>query len=215
MQNKLFSLIRKIARRNGSAAYYPFSTFVEDGVRYMTCGGWLSAETDANWLFSDVRDAEAKLLLEEFISDRTYCTFEVLLHFARLMALKGKLVAERMDDVVRSTDWGSYASPQLLLSYLAVKPDGAAWIVRLLDVVPPDARDGLFIACWHCHDRRVHRKLLRKFEEWTHAGDFGGGDGEDWWLGRFLTKWTKESTFGWSRMKRLMEWSVRHNLMLR
>ena len=161
-----------------------------------------------------MNDAEAQLLLEEFISDRTYCTFEVLLHFARLMALKGTLVAEQMDDVVRSTDWGSYASPQLLLSYLAVKPDGADWIVRLLDVVPPDARDGLFIACWYCRNRRVHRKLLRKFEEWTQAGDFGGGDGEDLWLGRFLTKWTKESAFSWRQMKRLMEWSVSHNLLL-
>ena len=214
MQNKLFSLIRKIARRNGSAAYYPFSTFVEDGVRYMTCGGWLSAETNDNWLFSDVSDEEAKLLLKEFISDKTYCTFEVLLHFARLMAQRGTLVAEQMDDVVRSTDWGSYASPQLLLSYLAVKPDGTDWILRLLDVVPSDARDGLFIACWHCRDRRVHRKLLCKFEEWTQEGDFGGGDGEDWWLGRFLTKWTRESTFGWRQMKRLIEWSVSHNLLL-
>ena len=130
------------------------------------------------------------------------------------MALKGKLVAERMDDVVRSTDWGSYASPQLLLSCLAAKPDGADWIVRLLDVVPPDARDGLFIACWHCHDRRVHRKLLRKFEEWTLEEDFGGSDGEGYWLGRFLTKWTRESTFGWRQMKRLIEWSVSHNLLL-
>ena len=69
MRNKLFSLIRKIARRNGSAAYYPFSTFVEDGVRYMTCGGWLSAATDDNWLFSDVSDAEAKSLLKEFIGN--------------------------------------------------------------------------------------------------------------------------------------------------
>ena len=214
MQNKLFSLIRKIARRNGSAAYYPCSTFVEDGVRYMTCGGWLPVETDDNWLFSDVSDEEAKLLLKAFISDKTYCTFEVLLHFARLMAQRGTLVAEQMDDVVRSTDWGSCASPQLLLSCLAVKPDGADWIVHLLDVVPPDARDGLFIACWHCRDRRVHRKLLRKFEEWTLEEDFGGSDGEGYWLGRFLTKWTRESTFGWRQMKRLMEWAVSHNLLL-
>ena len=214
MQNKLFSLIRKIARRNGSAAYYPCSTFVEDGVRYMTCGGWLPVETNDNWLFSDVSDEEAKLLLKEFISDKTYCTFEVLLHFARLMAQKGTLVAEQMDGVVQSTDWGSYASPQLLLSYLAVKPDGADWIVRLLDVVPPDARDGLFIACWYCRDGRVHRKLLCKFEEWTQAEDFGGGDGEGCWIGRFLTKWTKESTFSWRQMKRQMEWSISHNLLL-
>ena len=44
--------------------------------------------------------------------------------------------------------------------------------------------------------------------------DFGGSDGEGYWLGRFLTKWTRESTFGWRQMKRLIEWSVSHNLLL-
>jgi len=188
MTNKLFSLIRKIAKRNGSATYYPLSVFSGNGKRYLTCDGWLPAETNDKWLFSDVNDAEAKLLLDVFAADKTCCTFEVLEHFARLMASKGSLVAEQMDKVIKEVDWGSYTSPQLLLSYLAVKPDGPSWIIRLLDIVPSDARDGLFIACWHCKDRRVHQKLLRKFEEWTRSGTFGGGDGEDIWLGRFLTK---------------------------
>lgn len=59
MANRLFSLMRKIAKRNGSAGYYPFTTFAEDGARYLTCDGWLSAETDDIWLFSDVSDEEA------------------------------------------------------------------------------------------------------------------------------------------------------------
>lgn len=215
MANKLFQLIRKIARRNGSVTYYPLSTFVEDGVRYMTCDGWLSAETDDIWLFSDVDDAEAKLLLDAFVSGKTYCTYDIQRHLARLLVLKGSLVSRQMDKVIERTDWESYASPHLLLSYLAVKPDGDKWIVRLLDIVLDDARDGLFTACWYCNDRRVQKKLLAKFKEWSRDPGWGGGTGEDAWLGRFLTKWTKESTFSWQRMKDLMEWAVCHNLMFR
>lgn len=215
MTNKLFSLIRKIAKRNGSAKYYPLTTFVEDGTRYMTCDGWLSAETDDIWLFSDVSDVEAKMLLEAFVTDASHCTYDIQRHFSRLLATKGVLVAELMDKIVETTDWGSYASPQLMLSYLAAKPDGVKWILKLLDVVLDDARDGLFVACWYCNDKRVQKKLLGKFKEWSRDPGWGGGTGEDCWLGRFLTKWTKESTFEWRSMNDVVKWAVCHNLMFR
>lgn len=77
MTNKLFSLIRKIAKRNGSAGYYPFTTFAEDGARYLTCDGWLSAETDDIWLFSDVNDEEAKVLLDAFVAGTSHCTYDI------------------------------------------------------------------------------------------------------------------------------------------
>ena len=93
---------------------------------------------------------------------------------------------------------------------------GLKWIVKFLDVILEDARDGILTACWHCNDRRVQKKLLEKFEEWSvDPSGWGDGTGEDVWLGRFLAKWTKESTFSWQRMKKLMEWAVCHNLMFR
>lgn len=216
MTNKLFSLIRKIAKRNGSATYYTLSTFDEDGMRHMTCDMWRWAETDDIWLFSDVSDEEAKVLLDAFVAGTSRCTFEILRHFARLLATKGALVAGQVDKIIETTDWESYASPQLLLSYLAVKADGVKWILKLLDVVLEDARDGLLVACWYCNDIRVQKKLLEKFEEWSSdPSGWGGGTGEDGWLGQFLTKWTKESTFGWERLKKMMKWAVCHDLMSR
>ena len=79
VKQKLFSLIRKIAKRNASAEYYPFATFAEDGARYLTCGGWLSAETDDIWLFSDVSDEEAKVLLDAFVAGTSHCTYDIQL----------------------------------------------------------------------------------------------------------------------------------------
>ena len=62
---------------------------------------------------------------------------------------------------------------------------------------------------------RVQKKLLEKFEEWSSdPSGWGGGTGEDGWLGQFLTKCTKESTFGWERMKKMMKWAVCHDLFI-
>ena len=212
MRNNLFSLIRKIAKRNGSAAYYPLSTFVEDGVRYMTCDNGLAfPECSPEWIFSDVSDKEATALLTAFMRSDNHFTYEILCHLSRLMALKGQLVSSQMDDIIATTDWSLYSTETSLLSYLAVKSDGAEWILRLLDIVPNDARDGLFTACWYCSDARVQAKLVKKFDEWiTEDPTWGGGDREDVWLGYFLGKWISEGTFSYEKLKKLIVWHFRH-----
>lgn len=196
MTNKLFSLIRKIAKRNGSAAHYPLVTFLDGGVRYMTCENRLFPEIDPIWLFSDVSDEEAKLLLSTFVDGKTFCTYDIMRHLSRLLATKGLLFSRKMDKILERTDWESYAAPQLLLSYLAVKPDGDKWILRLLDVVPNDARDGLFTACWYRNDRSVNQKLRKKFKEWSKDPSWGGGDGEGAWFARFVSKCSNERALG-------------------
>ena len=189
MTNKLFSLIRKIAKRNGSAAHYPLVTFLDGGVRYMTCENRLFPEIDPIWLLSDVSDEEAKLELSTIVDGKTFCTYDIMRHLSRLLATKGLLVSRKMDKMLERTDWESYAAPQLLLSYLAVKPDGDRWILRLLDVVPNDARDGLFTACWYRNDRSVNQKLRKKFKECSKDPSWGGGDGGNYWLCQFITRW--------------------------
>ena len=156
-------------------------------------------------------DGEAKILLSDFIAKRTKIGYGLSCELSRLLSERGHLVSRKMDRILEKTDWESYAAPQLLLSYLAVKPDGAEWAKKLLDIVPGDARDGLFLACWKIKDRELHSKLLGKFEEWfTEDETWGGGDGEGEWLGRFLSKWLTEGTFTYARLEKCIRWHFRH-----
>ena len=196
MTNKLFSLIRKIAKRNGSAAHYPLVTFLDGGVRYMTCENRLFPEIDPIWLFSDVSDEEANLLLGAFVDGKTFCTYDIMRHLSRLLATKGLLVSRKVDKILERTDWESYAAPQLLLSYLAVKPDGDKWIIRLLDIVPEDCRDGLFLACWYLDDFGVNKRLLAKLAAWSVDPNWSGAaTGEQVWLKRFSNKFRNDGLF--------------------
>lgn len=157
---------------------------------------------------------EAKIILDDFICNRTRTGFGLSCQMSRLLSERGHLVARKMDRILEKTDWESYAAPQLLLSYLAVKPDGAEWAKKLLDIVPGDARDGLFLACWKIKDRELHSKLLGKFEEWfTEDETWGGGDGEGEWLGRFLSKWLTEGTFTYARLEKCVRWHFRHSAL--
>lgn len=206
MSMSFYRFIRKVAKRNGAIQVYPVSSFVgdEDGRRVITCENGAFPGTDAVWLFQDVSEDEARLLLQTFVTDYQGFAFDIGLHFARLLALKGALVESALRARITQTDWSSYAAPNLLLAGLAALSDGAAWIIRLLDVVPNDTRDGLLMACWYCDDDAVHQKLLLAFEHWSADPTWGGGDGEGAWLKAFLARWLKEARFASQRLERLM-----------
>ena len=213
MDTDVFKLIKEIVERNKAAEYYSLEMLTDDknGERYLTCDNNLSfPECSSEWMFSDVSDSEATVLLTASIERSHLFTYEIHCHLSRLMAVKGKLVSSRMDNVIATTDWSSCASPTFLLSYLAVKSDGAEWILRLLDVVPNDARDGLFTACWYSNDPRVQSRLCEKFDEWAKDPTWGGGDREGAWLKYFLSKWISEETFTYERLKNLVVWHFRH-----
>ena len=210
MDTEIFDLIKKIVERNNAAETYSLEIIFnpDSGMPYLTCDNtwWLFSECSSNWMFSDVSDKEATTLLIAAIEQGSTFSFEILCHLSRLMAIKGELVGSRMDDIISTTDWSSYASPTFLLSYLATKADGVDWILRLLDVVPNDARDGLFTACWYRKDYCVQSRLYEKFEGWVKDSTWGGGDREGAWLARFLGKWISEKTFSCENLKNLIEW---------
>lgn len=214
MDTDVFKLIERIVERNDAAEYYSVEIVTDDrsGEKYLTCDNGLSfPECSSEWMFSDVSDDEATVLLTASIESSNLFSFEIHCHLSRLMAVKGKLVSSRMDDLIAATDWGSWASPTFLLSYLSAKSDGSDWILRLLDVVPNDARDGLFTACWYCKDTRVQARLCEKFEEWAREDPaWGSGDREGAWLKYFLGKWISEEIFPYEKLKNLVVWHFQH-----
>ena len=180
---------------------------------------WLDALTDgsceftASFIFDECSDDDAKLLLESFIDYRALYQYDLAFQLSRLMARRGSLVRARMGRILAKTDWRSYGSNGLLLSYLASRKGSDALVCRLLDEVGEDSRDGLFLACWYLAGKRVQKRLKCKFEEWIAAdASWGDGTGEAWWLGAFLSKWTAEGTFPYEQLQSLTQWHLERQL---
>lgn len=205
-----FNLICAVVKRSQAFASSPLERIVdeESGLAFITieAEGCCFPEIAEEGAFDQATDAEATLLLRGFIGEAYRCTFELNRHFARLLARKGALVATELEARLTTIDWSSYASPSVLLAGLAALPEGIAWILRLLDEVPIDHRDGLFTACWYTVDDEVREKLLAKFDAWRQAPGWGGGDGEDYWLGQFLRKWRSMGAFPEERLAPLIQW---------
>jgi len=88
-------------------------------------------------------------------------------------------------------NWATIGEHLLFLSYLAVREDGAAWAARLINEVPEDGRDGLFLTCYKLQSEELDRLLMAKFVEWNTDGWTGHDTGELHWLQQFIAKWIK------------------------
>ncbi len=66
---------------------------------------------------------------------------------------------------------------------------GAALAGRLLDQVPEDGRDGLFLACYRLQSEKLDRKLIEKFTKWGEEGWCLGATDELYALEQFIAKW--------------------------
>ena len=173
--------------------------------------GW--GEFAAPFIFDECSDDDAKLLLESFIDFRSLYQYDLAVQLSRLLARRGVLVRARMGRILAKTDWSSYGSNGLLLSYLASRKGSDPLICRLLDTVGEDNRDGLFIACWYSSGKKVQKCLKRKFEKWIESdASWGGGTGEAWWLGAFLSKWTKAQTFSYEELQLLTQWYLERQM---
>lgn len=181
----------------------------EDGVATIRLNALVQSWIDAPYVFGGLDDADAKVLLESFIDFRSLYDFDLSLQLSRLLAERGVLVRARMGRIIARTDWHSCAGDGLLLAYLGSLKEGGMQIRRMLDIVPADSRDGLFLACWYSADIKVQAKLRRKFEEWT-TGDthWGEGTGEAGWLWAFLAKWTREDAFTPEELQPLVRWHL-------
>ena len=73
-------------------------------------------------------------------------------------------------------------------------------------LAPKESSVEFFRSCWRSPHLKDQRRLKRKFEKWIEDASWGEGSGEAWWLGAFLAKWTKESTFGYEELQALTQW---------
>ena len=199
--------VQIVGRASAPLGYGRPKCYRDGGTSTISLDALVQWGMDAPYIFGDLDDEDAKFLLESFIDFRSLYHFDLALQLARLLAERGTLVRARMGRIIAKTDWSSYGSNGLLLSFLGPVEGADAQIRRLLDIVPEDGRDGLFVACWKSQSARVQKKLLEKFERWIEDDpDFGSGTGEAAWLGAFLAKWMREGEFPYDRLESLVRW---------
>lgn len=213
------ALLRAVADRNG----YPIETFREDGIQGVIFSDVFDLEEDflgSYWAFRGASGAEAAAILRFWLRQETRKTktlefgYSLACSLGRLLAEKGRLVEDLLDPVLRQTDWTSCDAPQFLLAGLAAFPDGPERAAELLDIVPEDARHGLFLACWHLPALPVQRKLLAKCLEWIADPAWHGYPDEAYWLRCFLCKWLVQDTFSLRRLAPLVQWNARRDFTL-
>jgi hypothetical protein len=140
-------------------------------------------------ILDNCTDEQAKTFLAAFLADDLAVGWSVSEQLSKLLAVRGGLVSETIEPLLTTLDWNSCGAHQLFLSYLAVREDGAALAARLLDQVPQDARDGLFLACHRLKSEELDRKLIAKFVEWGAGRWDPGATGELYALEQFVAKW--------------------------
>jgi hypothetical protein len=140
-------------------------------------------------IFDDCTDAQAETFLAAFLAHGFAVSWSVSEQLSKLLCVRGRLVSENIEPLLRTLDWRSCATHQLFLSYLAVRADGAALAAQLLEQVPEDARDGLFLACHRLKSEELDRKLIAKFAEWGAGRWDPVATGELYALEQFIAKW--------------------------
>ena len=142
-------------------------------------------------IFDNCSDVQVKLFLESFLTKNLSVGWSVSEQLSKLLSKRGHLVSEIIDPLLRTLDWKSCSTHLLFLSYLALRNDGDSMALKLLDDVPEDGRDGLFLACYRLHSKELDQKLMKKFLVWESDGWSPSSTGELYALEKFIAKWIK------------------------
>lgn len=205
MDRQYEQLIRELSFR---------STGDETAVRFEQFGERMCLESDSfleyplgsDWLFQSATEDEAEVLLQPFIAGGLEIGPGLSCEMSRLLAEKGYVVKKQLRRIFESTDWSLYATPSHILSGLHYLPNWTVHVERLLQIVPEDWRDGLFLSIWVKGGRDAETLLLERFEDWILIPDWGSASGERGWLGKFIAKWLFEKTFDCQRLGRILTW---------
>jgi hypothetical protein len=164
-------------------------------------------------IFDDCNDAQAKTLLTAFLTHRLSVSPSVSEQLSKLLSTRGRLVADVIDPLLKTLNWGTCSNHLLFLSYLALSQDGSELAQHLLDVVPEDGRDGLFLACYILHSEPLDRKLIEKFVEWDSESWDPGSTGELYALEQFIAKWL--ALYAYSDLERVIRIYFKHRFKYR
>ena len=140
-------------------------------------------------IFEDCSGDELTTLFTALLENRPM-DWNIVLEIAKLLPAKGGLVKKRLEDYIFRSEF-DYDNRMLLLAYLGSNPKYEKRIIELLDTIPEDFRDGLFLACEALNTPVICRKLMEKFTQWITANpDYGcDGTGEGQYLHCFLELW--------------------------
>jgi len=146
-------------------------------------------------LFDRCNDDLATRFLEAFVAGKLSVNFPIAMQLSKLLAKRGGLIRETIEPLLATPDWRSLSAPSLLLSYLALHGEGERIAMQLLDTVPEDCRDGLFLACYRRESEVLDRKLMQKFAAWDLEDWHPTATGEIVFLGGFIAKWLARYPF--------------------
>ena len=140
-------------------------------------------------IFKECSEDELTLLCSALIENKAL-HWDIALEIAKLLPEKGHLVEDHfsIDDCAANPFYGFN---QLLLAALGRDQKSESEIIKLLDAVPEDARDGVFMACEALNTPAICRKLMEKFTQWIKADPGYGNDGtgEGQFLEKFIVLW--------------------------
>ena len=143
---------------------------------------------DKKCIFAECSDSELELLFNAVI-DRNPLDFDIICEICKMLPAKGYLLSEKLEKIIFESEF-DYSDYQLLFAYLGCDKKYEAKIIELLDTIPKDFRDGLFIACDRLNTPAITCKLFEKFtREIIENNSFGAGTGEDAILEDFIKKW--------------------------
>ena len=149
---------------------------------------------DVDWeykvIFAECSDDEL-IFLFRALRQNLPLDWDVAVQIAKLLPEKGHLIKDELhlDECIANPFDGFN---QLLLAFLGCDQIYENQIIALLDEIPEDARDGLFMACAKLDTSAIFCKLAEKFTEWiTDDPDYGNGSGEGRYLDDFIMLWVK------------------------
>ena len=139
-------------------------------------------------IFAACSDQELTLLFTTLIEQQPL-HWPMAWEIARLLPEKGYLIKDKFSlEACVSNPFSGFN--QMLLAYLGSSQEYETEIIRLLDEIPEDARDGLFLACEKLNTPAICRKLMEKFTQWITADPtYGNGTGELANLEKFMALW--------------------------